>query len=80
MITTPGTLHAWSTAASLDGRALKTLEDKICILADVAEALGYLHARGLIHRDIKPANILVSLSVPVRVRHVAWRGETCPGD
>ena len=28
--------------------------------AELAEALGYVHERGLVHRDVKPANVLIS--------------------
>jgi serine/threonine-protein kinase len=36
------------------------LEDALEIARDVAIALGYAHAHGVIHRDIKPENILLS--------------------
>ena len=47
---------------SLLGEAARamTLEQKVLVIKQVAEATAAAHAVGLIHRDLKPANIIVS--------------------
>src|SRR5262245_49352329 len=45
-----------------------TLGEVIDIGIQIAEALEYSHARGVIHRDIKPENVMVSREEGGRVR------------
>jgi len=43
----------------LDHEKQLPVDETLRITAEVAEALTYAHARGLVHRDIKPENILI---------------------
>jgi serine/threonine protein kinase/tetratricopeptide (TPR) repeat protein len=49
----------------IDRQRQLTLEASCNIARDVADALAYAHAQGVIHRDIKPENILLSAGHPV---------------
>jgi tetratricopeptide (TPR) repeat protein/tRNA A-37 threonylcarbamoyl transferase component Bud32 len=49
-----------SLRARLDAGAALPLSEIMSILRDVARALEFAHARGVVHRDIKPDNVLLS--------------------
>ena len=49
-----------SLRARLAAGARFTVAQAVSILRDVARALAYAHAQGVVHRDIKPENILLS--------------------
>jgi serine/threonine protein kinase len=48
-----------SLGARLTREGACSVERTVRVLRDVADALAYAHARGVVHRDIKPDNILI---------------------
>jgi len=61
--------------AYIDGRTLKELIEEgpipfqrvADLVAELAEALAYIHGEGIVHRDVKPANVLVDSSGTVQL-------------
>ena len=60
----------WFTMPFVDGESLRArlaregelpISEVLRLLRDVASALTYAHAQGVIHRDIKPDNVLLSV-------------------
>lgn len=49
-----------SLRALITGGRELSIAESVSILRDVARALAYAHAEGVVHRDIKPENILLS--------------------
>lgn len=56
-------LGDWATREQKLSNAMPALPRLLEIIAKVADALDYCHARDLVHRDIKPSNILVGTAV-----------------
>ena len=51
----------------IETRAEIPLADRVRILMQICDGLGYAHSRGVVHRDVKPANIHVSAGGKVKI-------------
>jgi serine/threonine-protein kinase len=59
---TPYLVMRYIDGVTLKQKALKTgltLKETLSIMSEVADALDYAHAQGVLHRDMKPSNILI---------------------
>ena len=63
-----GELYAYSASVGKMGNGAARF-----YTAQVVEALGYMHQRGIIFRDLKPENLLLDRSAPRRPRVLTSR-------
>jgi serine/threonine-protein kinase len=52
----------WLSMQYVDGKTVSTLsslDNRLAALAQIADALDYVHGAGIVHCDVKPSNILV---------------------
>jgi serine/threonine-protein kinase len=54
-------------AASLKQHGKVAVPRALRLLKELAEALAYLHGRGLVHRDVKPSNVLLTADDHVKL-------------
>jgi serine/threonine protein kinase len=53
--------------ALIERHADVPIADRVRLMIQICEAIGYAHGRGVIHRDIKPANIFVTTGARVKI-------------
>src|SRR5262245_23701915 len=52
-------IEGQSLQQRLERDARMPLDEVVAIVREVADALAYAHANGVVHRDVKPANVLI---------------------
>jgi serine/threonine protein kinase len=52
---------------AIDRELLRTVEDKLSVMEQIASGLAFAHSKGVIHRDLKPANIHIQPSGQVKI-------------
>jgi len=77
-------LEGCSLDAILGARQPLNLVEKLGIIVEVCQGLGYAHQRQVIHRDIKPGNIMVLPTGAVKlvdfgIAHIMGKKVTLPG-
>jgi hypothetical protein len=60
-------LEGQDLRAMIEETAEVSLADRIRIMIQIAQGLGYAHSKGVVHRDIKPANIHVTTAGAVKI-------------
>jgi serine/threonine protein kinase len=74
-----------SLEARLESWTLVPPPQALRILEEVAQALDYIHAKGVVHRDVKPSNLLLSAAGGVKITdfgiaHLSWAPLTRSGE
>lgn len=56
----------------LSAPSTRTAADGSQYIAQMADALNYLHNKNIMHRDIKPENILIGLNGELKIADFGW--------
>src|SRR5258708_28398706 len=60
-------LEADDRRALIERQVEIPLADRVRVMGQICEGLGYAHGKGVVHRDVKPANIFVTSGGQVKI-------------